>query len=349
MATPTLRALRDTYREARIIAVSKPQVAATLEGGRWFDETVVYDPKSDDRARKSWTILSRLRTERFDLAVLFPNSFRSGLMAWLAGASRRIGYDRGDRGKLLTDRLTYKTDDHGRRVPSPILEDYLAIARRLGCRVDSLKTELDTTSADESAADRVWKRLGLPKPSTDRIVCLNTGGAFGPAKNWPNRHFADLAQRLVDNSYAHVLVICGPSERDSAAEIARLSKRPEVVSLADEALGVGLSKACVRRASLLITTDSGPRHFAEPFNVPVLTLFGPTHIAWTRSHNPGAKHIYHPVSCGPCQKPICPLGHGRCMTELSPAAVFKAAHDLLRSRASIDSHPSLVVQAGEFL
>ena len=55
-----------------------------------------------------------------------------------------------------------------------------------------------------------------------------------------------------------------------------------------------------------MTTDSGPRHFAAAFDVPVVTLFGPTHIAWTRTYHPHALHLHHPVPCGPCQKPSAP-------------------------------------------
>ena len=81
----------------------------------------------------------------------------------------------------------------------------------------------------------------------------------------------------------------------------------------------------MRRSALMITTDSGPRHFAAAFNTPVITLFGPTHIAWTRTYHPQAWHILHQVPCGPCQRPVCPEGHHRCMRDLSPETVFRAA------------------------
>jgi heptosyltransferase-2 len=76
---------------------------------------------------------------------------------------------------------------------------------------------------------------------------------------------------------------------------------------------------------LLITTDSGPRHFAAAFNTPVITLFGPTHISWTRTYHPRAWHLFHPVPCGPCQRPVCPEGHHQCMRDLSPGSVFQVA------------------------
>ena len=161
------------------------------------------------------------------------------------------------------------------------------------------------------------------------MVCLNTGGAFGPAKNWPTASFAELARRLTAEAGVAVLVLCGPAERTTAAEIARLADHPRVFSLAGEPLSLGLSKACVRRAALLITTDSGPRHFAAAFQTPVVTLFGPTHIAWTRTAHPYALHLFHPVPCGPCQRPSCPEGHHRCMRELTPEQVLGAALKLL--------------------
>ena len=206
---------------------------------------------------------------------------------------------------------------------------YLALARVLGCRHGSIQLELATTPADESAADRAWNELGLA--ADERPVCLNTGGAFGPAKNWPAAYFAELATRLTNETGVAVLVLCGPAERAAAAEITRLADHPRVVSLAEQPLSLGLSKACVRRAALLITTDSGPRHFAAAFQTPVITLFGPTHIAWTRTSHPHALHVLHPVPCGPCQRPICPEGHHRCMRELTPDHVLRATLSFLET------------------
>jgi heptosyltransferase II len=330
MATPTLRALRKGFARARITGVMKPLVATTLAGGPWLDEQILLDPKSKKPECRTLNVLKRLRAERFDLAVLLPNSFRSAGLAWLAGVPQRVGYARAGRGVLLTDRLAVPYDDHRNRLPVPIVEYYLAIARRLNCPVDSLRTELYTTEADEQAADRVWSRLGLPQH--EPVVCLNNGGAYGPAKSWPVEHFAHLARRLATEAEVAVLVVCGPGERLGARATVEQAAHPKVVSLADEPMSVGLSKACIRRSALLVTTDSGPRHFAAPFDVPVVTLFGPTHIAWTRTYYSKAIHLLHPVPCGPCQRPICPLGHHKCMRDLDPDSVFKAARRLLHRR-----------------
>jgi heptosyltransferase-2 len=192
--------------------------------------------------------------------------------------------------------------------------------------------ELFTTPGDEAAAAAVWQDgrfAGYPE-----VICLNPGAAFGSAKYWPVEHFAALARELVDRRGCGILVLCGPGERDLARGIVALAGRPGIHSLADRPLSLGLTKACVRRADLLVTTDSGPRHFAAAFDRPVVTLFGPTHIGWTETYHPRALHLQKKVPCGPCQLRVCPLDH-RCMTTLTPAEVFTAAAELLtRERRS---------------
>jgi heptosyltransferase-2 len=167
------------------------------------------------------------------------------------------------------------------------------------------------------------------------MVALNPGGAFGAAKHWPAAHFGALAKRLTTELGRSVLVLCGPAERDEAREIVRLAGHPLVAGLADEPSSIGLTKAAVRRSELLVTTDSGPRHFAAPFGVPAVTLFGPTHIAWSETYSADAVHLQIPVDCGPCQQRACPLGHHRCMTELTPDRVFEAVGDALRRKAPL--------------
>ncbi len=330
MATPTLRALRAGFPNAEITGVAKPVVGDTLEGVPWVDRWIWFRPRSDDPSQRMFGVINRIRQESFDLTLLLPNSIRSGLMAWLGGVPRRIGFARGGRGILLTDPIPPFRDQRGRIRPTPIVQEYLKLAKRLGCPTDSTQPELFTSNADETKTDEVWRSLGI-SPG-DQVVSLNTGGAFGPSKNWPEESFATLARRLVSELKVRVLVLCGPSERNQARKIAALADHPDVLSLDQAPVGIGLSKASIRRSILLVTTDSGPRHFANAFRVPVITLFGPTWIAWTRTDHPRAIHLQQPVPCGPCQRSTCPEGHNRCMTELDPATVFEACQRLISGK-----------------
>jgi len=319
MATPAIRALRHKYPDARLVGVMKPYVAGVLEGSPWLDAVVPLG----GWLSSSWA----LRKERIDLAVLFPNSFRSALIAWLGGCRKRIGYARYGRSPLLSVALPAD------RAVSPVLDAYNRLAVAAGCDDPGHALELFTTQADEAAADRVWGMAGF----TEGVVCLNPGAAFGAAKYWPAEHFARLADDLVARHGRRVLVLCGPSEREMAK---RIAGTPGVVALSDveesggPKLSLGLTKALVRRCELLVTTDSGPRHFAHAFGRPVVTLFGPTHVGWTETYHALAVHLQKKLPCGPCQKRVCPLGHHECMTTLSPGEVLIAAEGLLGRKAA---------------
>jgi heptosyltransferase-2 len=333
MAGPALRALRSHFgKQATLLGVMRPYVADVLEGTNWLDEQLFYDPKSRDAALHGWPLVRRLRAQRLDLAVLLTNSLRTGLLAWFAGARRRVGYVRYGRGMLLTDRLQPPSAD-GQRINHPMVDYYLKLASAVGCPEESPQLELSTTVADERAADLIWKKFKL-RPAS-RVVVFNSSGAFGAAKLWPPEHFAELARIVATRLDHDVLVICGPSERQIAADVVRRAAHPLVVSLADEPLSIGLSKSCIRRSRLLVTTDSGPRHFAVAFGVPVIGLYGPTSPIW--GENPTAKGVdlHLELECFACMQRVCPLGHHRCMQELSPERVFQAvAAELAPQRES---------------
>jgi heptosyltransferase II len=352
MATPALRAVRDSLPSAEIVGIMRPYVADVLAGTGLIDRTLFYNPRGSNASQRGWSFVRNLRAERFDTALLLTNSMRTAWLAWVSGANRRIGFARDLRGWLLTERVAPKS----RKTPHPALDEYLRLAERLGCHAASRRIELVVLPEDQARLDDFWNGRWLmvdgrgtrptesslpftldPRPSTlnPSYVCLNTGGAFGAAKNWPREHFVELARRLVNELGKTVLVVCGPAERDDARWIAAEANHPSVLSLADVPLSIGLTKAAIRGAELLVTTDSGPRHFAAAFGTPVVTLFGPTHIAWSETHYDRSEHLQLKLDCGPCQQRECPLKHHRCMKELSVESVFAAVQRQLAKHDAV--------------
>jgi heptosyltransferase-2 len=301
--------------------VGKPHVLDTFAGSPWFGSAIPSEKQN------FIATLRRLRREQLDVAILFPNSLRPALLARLAGARTVVGFARYGRDPLLTHRLYPLRDRYGDLKPTPIIDDYNRIVQRLGVPAPSRRLELFTTNADELAAERFWQQAKLGCFSS--VVGLNPGGAFGASKHWPTEHFAEVARTLAVKGHG-VVVLCGPAERDEAIRIAAAAKHPHVVSASSLSPSIGLTKALVKRLALLVTTDSGPRHFAAAFDVPVVTLFGPTHIEWTETYFAKAIHLQEKLPCGPCQQRVCPLGHHQCMTQLSPQRVTTACLELLR-------------------
>jgi len=341
MATPALRAVRQEFPHAEVVAVVRPYVADVLRGLDLIDRLLLHSPfgqpaeRRNSQADSGWRFAGKLRQERFDLVLVLTNSFRGAWWAWLSGAPRRVGFARNARGWLLTEAVTPAP----RRQPVPVIDEYLRLAKHIGCRQLSRRMELASSSADERRLRAFWNRHGREAFANRGIVCLNPGGAFGSSKHWPVSSFAELASRIATESKKRVLVLCGPNERKEAREIVHQARHPAVASLADEAPTLGLTIAAVKSADLLVTTDSGPRHFAPPFGVPVVTLFGPTHPQWSETYYEKSLHLQLDVDCGPCQQRVCPLRHHRCMRDLGVDWAFRAATTLLtrypaRSRAA---------------
>lgn len=327
MATPALRALRERYPDARLTGILRPYVREVLAGTHWLDETIALDTKK----RPRWLSLLRggkqLRAQHFDQVLLLTNSLSTGLVAWLSAAPERVGYAGWGRGWLLTKRL-YAPVENGRKVPRSAVDHYLEVAAAAGAPTNRTAVELATTAGEVAAAQAVWHEFRLHQAR--QVVVLNTGGAYGAAKSWPAEHFALLAKRIVRKFDAAVLVICGQSEKAAAAEIVRLADEPRVVSLANHATSIGLSKGCLAAADLVVTTDSGPRHLAAALGTPTISLFGPTDPRWSDNYQPGAITLQEPVPCGPCGQRTCPLKHHRCMVDLHVDRVFAAVEQQLR-------------------
>lgn len=333
MATAALRAIRRRFDRSRIVHLMRPYVTDVLAGTGFADEFVFWPgPGSTHGGRTGWTgLIRRLRAERFDLAVLTTNSFRSALAVWLAGARRRVGYARDGRSWLLTDRLRPLREPGrmwgpGRFVPVPALDYYNALARRAGCEEPGDRLELATSAADEAAVDERLGAVDRARP----LVVLNPGANYGEAKCWPAESYAALADGLTSRHGARVVASLGPKER-SVAERLRSSVRGSIDVFVDPPLGLGALKALIRRCDLLITNDTGPRHFAAAFDVPVLTVFGSSDPAWTETRFAKERIVSLDLECQPCMERTCPLKHHRCMRDLRPEVVLDQAGEMLAS------------------
>jgi len=335
MATPTLRAIRRHFGpQVRLVGIVRPHLGEVLAGTRWLDEQWCFDPRAREPERRRLGLVRRMRRERLDMVVLLTNSLHTAILAWLGGAQRRVGYVRDGRGLLLTDKV-YPLRIGRRIAAAPIVDTYLALARAVGCPPESRRLQLATTEAEERQAEAAWQALGLRRDG--RVVALNSSGAYGAAKLWPAESFGLLARRIVDRLDHDVLVVCGPQERELARAIVGHAEHPRVFSLADQPLGMGLTKACLRRTRLLVSTDSGPRHIAAAFDKPVITLFGPTLPVWVENPTVRAAHLQLELDCIGCYCRVCPLGHHRCMRDLSVDMVFAAVMKVVQEEASVSA------------
>jgi heptosyltransferase-2 len=120
----------------------------------------------------------------------------------------------------------------------------------------------------------------------------------------------------------------GPGEDRIAQSIVATSKA-KIVNTGPDRIDLGLLKYLIRRCQLLITNDTGPRHYAVAFNVPVVVVMGPTDPRYTAANLENTLVLRKDLDCSPCHKKECPRDH-ECMLMVKPETVFKGSENLLQ-------------------
>jgi len=314
MCTPALRALRRRYPEATLTVAANPACCDLLEDLPWIDGLFRLLPKS--------SLLPLMRQAKQlapvaqDLTVVFPHSFRSALLAWLIRSRNRIGYARDGRAQLLTNALMPNMEE-GRIVPVYMTREYLDLVQAVDAEDDGAGLELGLNPAMKARLEPVLAGEGP-------LVAIAPGAAFGPSKRWMPEGFAAVADALAERLGARLLLLTGPDEEETRAAVIGLAKS-DFIDVPREAGGVGAMKALIARSDLLICNDSGPRHIAVAFGRPVVCIMGPTSPLYTNGPYEKGAVLRLDLECSPCQKPVCPLEHHRCMRDITPEHVLDAA------------------------
>jgi len=246
----------------------------------------------------------RLAGADYREAYVLPNSWKSALAPFFARIPRRVGYTGEARFFLLNAR-------HPKSALPRLVDRYAAL---VGDFADPTPEPRLTSAPEQQHAARA--ALGLPLDVAPVVFC--PGAEYGPAKRWPAHHFATLA-RMLDGP-----VWIAGSAKDAAVgeEIAALSENKALNLCGRTNLAQAIDLIAGARA--VVTNDSGLMHVAAALDRPLVALYGSSSPAYTPPLSSRATILSLGLECGPCFKRECPLGHLRCLEDLSPDRVLAA-------------------------
>lgn len=320
MTTPALMAVRETYPRAEITLLANPLVGQLLQGHPALDRVMFFDRKLKHRGLLGRLRLGRqLAAERFDLAVILPNSFDSALIPWLARIPQRWGKASDGRSLLLTQRF----HDHLPAAERHEVQYYRELLGAFGISAEQSAPTLAVTDQEEQEALTLLAEHGIS--AEEMILGINAGASFGSAKRWYPERFADVAQRLATSWGARVVLFGGPDEQEIVAVIER-EMAGNCLNLAGKTT-VRQLMALIKRCNFFVTNDSGPMHIAAAFGVPLVAIFGPTDHRGTAPCSDKAVIVRQMIECAPCKLRVCPTDH-RCMTAVTVEDVVQAARSL---------------------
>ncbi len=326
MATPTFDCIRQNFPAARIVGLIRRYARGVVEDGPWFDELIEINDKTIGGLLD---LIFQLRRLKPDLAVILPNSFRSVLIARLGGVRKIYGYRRNGRTALMTGGpAPWRNNNH--ITPMPMVEYYMEICRWLNFdRPSQLKPRLFCSDTTLEKGARIIESYGI-RPA-DMVIGMNPGARFGSSKCWPPEHFARLAEMISRQWDCKIMLFIGPGEQDLGQRIVKLS-RAKIINTGPDNINLSLLKPLIQRCRLLITNDTGPRHYAVAFDIPVVVIMGPTDPRYTNANLGKTIVLRRELECAPCHHKECAQHHS-CMADISPQEVKRAVEQLLQEHS----------------
>jgi len=333
-----VRALKHTYPDAKIDLLALPSSAQVITGDPDLNKIITYDPNVWRRPRaliqplnwgKAYHVFSRLRAQRYDIAVSAFGQW-GGILAVASGATRRVGFGRESYPGFMTDSVPgrhWHPGDHKHEV------DYcLELARAAGARTNAADRipYLYVDSLAQEQLTQLFEHEGIvpEKP----IIACHISSNNGQSKRWPNPYWATLIDKLIRGLNAQVILTGAPGDK-SLIECVTQEMHEQAFNLAGKT-SLPQLVALLKRANMVISGDSGPMHIAEAVGTPLIAIHGPTDPTLSGPISSKATVLHSDIWCSPCYNAKdtadCRFYTTQCMKNILPSQVYQVVLDTLR-------------------
>ena len=318
MAQPLFMRLKQHFPDVLIDVYAPPWVAPVLARMPEVN-AVIPNPFGHGELR----LLDRLRAARklrrqgYDQAIVLPNSLKSALIPWLAGIPRRTGFVGEMRYGLLNDARELDAQAY------PLMVERFALLAESAPQARHYLLPKPKLSADDARQRTTLAQLGLTLEQP--VVACCVGAEYGPAKRWPEAHFAALANTLHLRGF-QVWLIGSVKDQAIGEAIQRASAGAARNLCGATSLDQAIDLLACARA--VVSNDSGLMHIAAALGKPLVALYGSSSPDFTPPLSDRARILNLHLPCSPCFKRECPLGHFDCMMTLAPPRVLDALAEL---------------------
>ncbi len=322
MATPILTDLRHHWPEAKITALCQGTLGTIIQADPHIDNVLNFKrPKGWLSRQSDQNILAPFRQGHYDLGILLTNSFSSAYWFWRGQVQNRLGYASNWRHFLLDYPLPFPAQ----RKSQHLVITYKMLLEPLGIPLSQTPPRLYVTVQEQQAARERLASYGIH--SSDLIIGINPGAAYGSAKCWLPERFKQLSQQLLNHYPLLKIVYFG--DKAGAPLVKDICTGLPTNRLIDLAGKTSLREliALIQTCHLFLTNDSGPMHVASALGIPLVALFGSTSDVTTSPYN-GGSIIHKHVPCSPCYRRECPIDF-RCMTRIEVSEVYEKIKSFL--------------------
>lgn len=323
VATPFLRRLKEMAPHAEVTLLSGPAMPTLLRGCPYLKDIIAFDSKGRGRLARNLALVRRLKERGFDVVFLLNRSLHTALVARAAGIPDRVGFDTEHRGPLLTSRVAYDWN-------KPDRECALDLLRATGVTVESALPELWVDDQELAEADAMLRGLGIM--AGQFVVGMQPGAHDAEVREWGAEKFAEVANRLISERGAVVVLMGGAEERAVSEDVAaRMSVKP-VILTGETTLRQAL--AVIARCRLWVGNDGGLLHAAVALGPATVGIFGPTKAKRWGYDDPRHRTLARFPKDGASGASDA-TAIRRCLDSISPEDALEAAEMALRVSGNV--------------
>ena len=325
LSLPAIKAVRLAFPDAHIAVMVQPRIDDLLKGNPHIDEVIVYDKNKEHKGiLRNINFIKQLRSKRFDMALILHTTKRINLICFLTGIPKRIGYARGKADFFLTDKIKY-TKKLGEKHEA---EYSLDILRHLGINPEFSLPVIYVQNEDEKKAEKILKSLNVS--AIEKFAILHPGASCA-SKMWPLKNFARTGDMLIENLKIKVMINLAPDQAGLGEKVRDMMNNKPILFC--EPTTLGELAALFKKASLVISNDSGPVHVASGVGAPVISIFGRNQKGLSPSRwrplGDKAIAIHKDAGCTDCLAHDCKKGF-LCLEKITAEEVFNEAKNIYR-------------------
>ncbi|OGC77983.1 MAG: lipopolysaccharide heptosyltransferase II [candidate division Zixibacteria bacterium RBG_16_40_9] len=317
LTIPLIKAVKKKFSGSKLSVLVIPQSAELLKNNPYVDEVITYDKRGQEKSLNSFfQLVNRIKQSKFDLALVPHRSYRSSFLVFLSKIPERIGFDKNQASFFLTKKIVYQKNWHE-------IDRNLSLIESDGLSVEEKYPELFPTPEDFGKVERF---LAENKINADDVLIAIAPGSTWATKRWIEAGFAKVADWLIQKEKMKVVFTGSREDEQLMNSIYNLMEVKPVNACGK--LSLLESAALLSKCKLLLANDTAPVHMAVAMKTPVVEIYGSTVPAFGfYPYGDGHLIIEKNLPCRPCgihghQK--CPLGHFKCMKEISPEEVYQA-------------------------
>lgn len=331
-STPLLSNLKSAWPDSYVGYICNVRAKDVLYDNPAIDEIFVFEKDEYKRLwqearisciKKLFAFIRQIKKRRFDIVIDLSLGHKYSLFLWLLGVKRRIGYNYRERGRFLTDKIDIEGYEK-----KPVAEYYLDLLRFIRIEPKQFALTVTTAESDRAWAEGFLRDNGLREE--DLIIGIIPAGGASWGRNfsyrhWPPESYAQLAERLLSELKARIIILGASSEEAICRNVENLIKGKVVNACGKTSLK--RFAALLAKCGMVVCNDGGPLHVAVSQNVRTVSVFGPVDERVYGPYPPDAKHIIitQQVDCRPCYRrfklPECPHQR-RCIRDISAREVF---------------------------